>query len=174
MQTLSPTLEAPRPDAGAPAFRSTVQREDIAYVESLVRATGVFNANEIAIARDLVEEAIGRGEAAGYKFLFADGPEGLQGYVCFGPIPGTAKRFELYWIAVHPLARRLHLGKRLQEAAEATVRGLGGVYMMAETSTRTDYAAARNFYAALGYRLLAEVPDWHDEGDGLAIFGKRL
>jgi len=25
-----------------------------------------------------------------------------------------------------------------------------------------------------GYTLLAEVPDWHDEGDGLAIFGKRL
>ena len=23
-------------------------------------------------------------------------------------------------------------------------------------------------------KKLAEVPDWHDEGDGLAIFGKRL
>jgi hypothetical protein len=33
---------------------------------------------------------------------------------------------------------------------------------------------ARRFYFAQGYALLAEIPDWHDDGDGLAIFGKRL
>ena len=57
-------------------------------------------------------------EASGYYFLFADGEHGLEGYACLGPIPGTHRRCELYWIAVDPDARRRGLGRRLQHAAE--------------------------------------------------------
>ena len=89
-------------------------------------------------------------------------------------MPGTRGRYELYWIAVNPDARRSGLGRRLQEATEEKVRALGGVRLIAETSTLPAYAAARGFYLARGFSLLAEVPDWHDDGDGLAIFGKRL
>jgi len=140
-----------------------------------VRSTGVFNDTEIAIARELVEEWLNRGAAAcGYHFQFADGTNGLEGYACSGPIPGTAKRYELYWIVVAPAARRAGLGRSLQLAAEDSARALGATYMMAETSTRPEYLAARSFYQSLGYTLLAQVPDWHDDGDGLAIYGKRL
>ena len=156
-------------------FRARPRPEDAAAVEGLVRLTGVFNEGEVAIARELVEECLARGEAAsGYHFLFADGPHGIEGYTCFGQIPGTAGRWELYWIAVAPRTHRGGLGRRLQAASEAAVRGMGGVLMIAETSTRADYAPARDFYVSQGYKLLAEVPDWHDDGDGLAIFGKRL
>ena len=54
------------------------------------------------------------------------------------------------------------------------MRALGGVMLIAETSTLPGYAAARGFYLARGFTMLAEVADWHDDGDGLAIFGKRL
>ena len=156
-------------------FRSEPRAADVKAVERLVRLTRVFNDGEVAIARELVEESLAKGaEASGYNFLFADGPGGLEGYTCFGHIPGTAGRWELYWIAVDPGAHRAGLGRRLQEASEAAVKALGGVLMIAETSTRPDYAPARGFYLAQGYRLLAEIPDWHDDGDGLAIFGKRL
>ena len=144
-------------------------------VERLVRLTGVFNEGEVAIARELIEENLAKGsEASGYYFLFADSAQGVDGYTCFGPIAGTAGRWELYWIAVDPHAHRSGLGARLQAASEDAVRALGGVMMIAETSTRPDYGPARRFYLAQGYRLLAEIPDWHDDGDGLAIFGKRL
>lgn len=51
---------------------------------------------------------------------------------------------------------------------------MGGVIMIAETSTRPDYEPANRFYRAQSYKLLADIPDWHADGDGLAIYGKRL
>ena len=169
----SMTSSAPR--SAADAFRGQVRREDAVAVERLVARAEIFNPAEVAIARELVEENLAKGEqASGYYFLFADGAGGLDGYSCFGPVPGTRARYELYWIAVHPEARRLGLGRRLLEATEEKVRAMGGVRLVAETSTLPQYAAARGFYLARGFSLLAEVPDWHDDGDGLAIFGKRL
>ena len=157
-------------------FRTTPRAGDAAAVEAIVRATGVFSAAEIAIARELVEENLGKGpDASGYHFLFADGPDGgLDGYTCFGPVPATDRRYELYWIAVRKTAQRAKLAARLLHASEDGVQKLGGVMMIAETSTRADYIPAYKFYQAQGYALLAEIPDWHADGDGLAIFGKRL
>lgn len=175
MLSLSPSSSTPRLEPASDIFRTQPTHADIDAVERLVRSTGVFSPAEVGIARELVEENLAKGaEASGYHFLFVDGPKGIEGYTCFGPIPGTNARFELYWIAVHPEAQHSRLGRRLQAASEEAARAMGAVFMVAETSTRHDYAPARAFYERQGYRLLADIPDWHDEGDGLAIFGKRL
>jgi prepilin-type processing-associated H-X9-DG protein len=135
----------------------------------------VFSEVEVGIARELVEENLAKGpHSSGYHFLFADGPEGLDGYTCFGPIPATDRRYELYWIAIRKAVRRTKLAARLLQASEDAVRALDGIMMIAETSTRADYVPAQKFYLAQGYVLLADIPDWHADGDGLAIFGKRL
>jgi ribosomal protein S18 acetylase RimI-like enzyme len=156
-------------------FRTHVRRQDVDAIEDLTRRAGVFNDEEVDVARELAEETLAKGEEeSGYYFLFADGEHGLDGYACVGLIPGTNRRCELYWIAVDPAARRRGLGRRLQHAAEDLARDLDAVYLIAETSTHPAYAAARGFYLSRGYELIAEVPDWHDDGDGLAIFRKRL
>jgi len=156
-------------------FRFEPTAQDAECVEALVRASGVFSAEEIAIARELVEEALARGAAAsGYHFIFAEGADGLDGYACFGPIPATDRRYELYWIAVTKNARRRRLAAKLLSMSETRAKAMGAAMMIAETSTRPDYAPAYNFYHAQGYALLAEIADWHADGDGLAIFGKRL
>ena len=155
-------------------FRTALRTEDVSAVERLVRSTGVFSAEEIEIARSLVEETRNHAPGADYRFLIADGAGGIDGYTCFGPIPGTDRRYELYWIAVDPGTRRHGLGRTLLRETEAAVRALGGTHLFAETSTRPDYASARAFYEANGYTGHAEVPDFHADGDGLAIYGKRL
>jgi ribosomal protein S18 acetylase RimI-like enzyme len=161
-------------DPQAP-FRTHTRPGDAPAVEDLVRQTGVFNAPEIAIARELVEDNLAQGDAAsGYHFLFADGADGLDGYTCFGHIPATQGRYELYWIAVSPAGRRARLGQRLMQASEDAVRALGGVYLFAETSTSAHYDAARKFYLAQGYRLVATKEDWYADGEGLETYGKRL
>ncbi len=156
-------------------FRFDPTPDDAARVEALVRASGVFSDEEIVIARELVEETLAKGTATtGYHFLFTDGKEGLDGYTCFGPIPATDRRYELYWIAVSKAAQRSGLAAKLLRASEARAGAMGAVMMVAETSTRPEYAPAQRFYRTQGYALLAEIPDWHADGDGLAIFGKRL
>jgi GNAT superfamily N-acetyltransferase len=159
----------------AEEFRDEVRAGDADAVARHVRATGVFSPAEVAIARELIGESLAKGEeGSGYHFLLADGVSGLRGYTYFGPIAGTAGRYELYWTAVDPRERRGGLGKDPLKASEDSVRTLGGVYAFAETSTRVEYNAARRFYVASGYRLMGEVADWFADGDGLAIFGKRL
>ena len=155
-------------------FRCDLNASDADAVMRVVTRTGVFSVEEIAIARSLVEETRSGAPGADYRFLIADGADGIDGYTCYGPIPGTDRRYELYWIAVDPQTRRRGLGRALLAATEDAVRALGGTHLFAETSTRADYAPARGFYSASGYTLHAQVPDFHADGDGLAIYGKRL
>lgn len=178
MQTSSSTSLA-RPFV-TERFRAHPRPEDLGAVEALTRATAAFREDEVECARELIEEALQDGQdASGYYFLFADGADAegrwrLDGYACFGPIPLTTGRYELYWIAVHPEARRSGVGKELARAVEDYVRTDGGTHIFAVTSTKPDYWGARAFYEAQGYVKHADVPDYHADGDGLAMYGKRL
>jgi len=158
-------------DAPIP-LRDQLREGDAEAVEALAAETGVFNAKEVGVAASLIAEAPAR--AGEYLFLFADGANGLDGYVCFGPIPGTDRRYELYWIAVSPRASRRGLGRGLLTACEDVVRAAGGTHVFAETSTLESYSPAHRLYLACGYSLQASVPDYHADGDGMLIFSKRL
>lgn len=155
-------------------MRSELRANDPEAVERLIARTAVFNAEEIATARELVEDTLAKKPGANYRFVLIDGPEGLGAYACFGPIMGAAHRFELYWIATDPSCGRRGLGRLLMAEVEREVRARGGSHIFAETSTRADYAPAHALYRACGYTLLADVPDYHADGDGMAIFGKKL
>lgn len=155
-------------------FRESVSHEDIDAIRRLVVAAGVFNAEEIPIAGELVSERIERGTASGYEFILAEQANELVAYACFGPIAGTRKRYDLYWIAVHPKAQRSGTGARLMEKVEAKVREAGGERIYIDTSSAAYYTAARGFYARVGYKIAAELPDFYAPGDGKVIFEKAL
>jgi GNAT superfamily N-acetyltransferase len=177
MQNVSISSSAPRkPDSASESFsfRTVLRACDPAEIEKLVARMGVFNEEEIMVAGSLAQEAIERGEAAGYSFLFLDGAAGLDGYACYGHIPGTEHRNELFWIAVDAHARRHGLARALLAAVEEDARRAGGTHLFAETSSREAYAPAHAFYVSQGYTRHCIVPDYHADGDDLAIFGKKL
>lgn len=155
-------------------FRTALSADDPERVASLVRRCSVFNGRETEVARSLVEEALARGDAAGYEFLFSDSNDGIDAYTCFGPIPGTRERYELYWIAVDPAVQKRGLGRALLAATERAAASRGASRLFAETSGLPVYAPAHALYDHAGYRLVASIPDYHAEGDPLLIFGKRL
>lgn len=155
-------------------FRTAPRDADRDAVRRVVTETGVFSGVEIGWAVEIVETALARGQAAGYHFLFADGPDGLEGYTCFGPIDGTDNRFDLYWIAVSPKAQGKGIGKRLLSETVAAARALDATHMFIDTSTRVDYGAARKLYESLGFTLMGTLVDFYSDGDSKAFFGRKL
>ena len=155
-------------------WRESVKPEDAARVRDLVAATGMFSAEEIAIAEELVLERIARGRASGYDFVLLEEDGALLGYACYGPIPGSETSHDLYWIAVHPDRQGRGFGRQIMERAEAGMRRAGAQRVYIDTSTSPRYEATRKFYGDAGFSLTAELPDFYRPGDGKAIYSKTL
>lgn len=156
------------------AIRRSLERSDRAPLEELIRATGFFNPEEIAIALELADDRIDTGEASHYRFLAGDVDGRLAGYACWGTIDGTQESVDLYWIAVHPDFQGQGIGAALLDDAEAWIAASGRKRVYVETSTRAQYESTRAFYRARGYTVSAELPDFYAPGDGKAVFVKVL
>jgi ribosomal protein S18 acetylase RimI-like enzyme len=157
------------------SFRATPRVTDLGAVRRLVAETGVFSEVEVGWAVEVVEAALDRGPASGYHLLFADGPgDELDGFTCFGPIDGTKNRFDLYWIAVSRTTQGRGLGRRLLVESMAAARALSATHMFIDTSTRLDYAPAHALYEGLGFERMGTLVDFYADGDGKALFGRRL
>jgi ribosomal protein S18 acetylase RimI-like enzyme len=165
---------AGRDSSGDARLRESPGPKDVQDVRDLVARTGVFSEAEVAIAAELVEEALRRGSVAGYEFVFAEGEGCLAGYTCFGPIPATAGSYDLYWIAVHPDHHGRGLGRTLLARSEARIAEAGGSQVWVDTSSRREYAPAWRLYRAAGYREAARLEGFYGPDDAKLIFAKSL
>ena len=86
----------------------------------------------------------------------------------------TKGTFDLYWIAVDPAHQGRGVGRALLSASEDAIRGAGGRMLLVETAGKPAYAATRAVYAACGYREVARVPDFYEDGDDKVVFARRL
>ena len=155
-------------------FRASLQSSDPAGIESLVRETGFFSAEEVRIARELADDGLDQGGSSHYRFVLADSDGTLAGYACFGPVPCTRTAWDLYWIVVAPSAQGQHLGRELLERVESAILTAGGTHIYVDTSSRQQYVPTRAFYANLGYGKAADFPDFYAPGDGKIVFSKVL
>ncbi len=147
---------------------------DRAAVEEVLTATGFFNAEELYVAMELVDERIAEGPDSHYRFLVARDGGTTVGYACWGPILGTVSSVDLYWIAVHPRYQGKGVGKALLLAAEQWIREEEKLRVYIETSSRAQYEPTRAFYLATGYTVAAVLEDFYGPGDGKFIFVKVL
>lgn len=155
-------------------WRYNLQSGDPERIQRLVDITGFFNPEEVAVAKELVDERMAKGEVSGYYFVMAEHYGRLVGYACYGPIAGSANSFDTYWIAVHPDFQRRGLGRRLIKETERLIYKAGGRRIYVETSQRAQYASTRIFYENCNYRLEATLNDFYAPGDGKAIYCKVL
>jgi ribosomal protein S18 acetylase RimI-like enzyme len=154
-------------------------RDDREPVMDLLRATGNFNAAELAIADEVIGIVIDRPDQRDYYSFVAETalPEshsGIAGFLVIGPVPATTGSWHMYWIAVHPASYGKGIGAALQLHAEDFVRRRDGYWLLAETSSQPGYQRARAFYRKQGYCELARVADYYKPSDDLLLFGKRL
>jgi ribosomal protein S18 acetylase RimI-like enzyme len=150
------------------------EARDREAILAVVARTGFFRAEEIDVAREVLDEALAEGPSGHYQSYVAEVAGRVAGWSCFGPTPGTRGAFDLYWIAVDPDLGRRGIGSALVADAERRVRERGGRLLVAETSGRDLYAPTRSFYERLGYREEARIADFYVVGDDKVILIKRL
>ena len=143
-----------------------------APLERLTAATGLFRPDEVAIAVELLDDALAGDDD--YRFLGAYAADDLVGYACWGPTPGTTGTFDLYWIVVDPARQGAGVGSQLLVAVEAKVTTDHGRLIVVETSSRAEYASTRAFYERRGYTAAARLPGYYAPGDDLVIYLKDL
>ena len=145
-------------------------------IAAILRATGVFTSAEVDVALELFDETFGASPAdPDYSFLGAFTPDDeLVGYACFGPTPGTDRTYDLYWIAVHPVAHGAGIGTTLLTDVERRLQGQYARMLVVETSSRSDYAPTLGFYARRGFTEAARVREFYAPGDDRIILTKRL
>lgn len=139
-------------------------------LESLLRATPEFTADEVTVALEVLADAL-RGD--GYEVVVAERGEVVLGYACFGPTPMTERTWDLYWIAVAPAAKRAGVGRALVADVLGKLRGRAGV-LRVETEGGARYAATRAFYERLGFEVAGTIRDFYAVGRGLVVFVKYL
>ncbi len=154
------------------------QPSDRQVVLSFLAETGFFRPDEMAIAREVLDEALAEGSRGHYQSFVArcasrDALETV-GWVCFGPTPCTDGSFDMYWIGVAAAWQGRGIGRALAAFAEKAIAARGGRLIVIETSSREVYLPTRRFYEVLGYREVARVPDFYGPGDHRVIFTKTL
>lgn len=141
---------------------------------AILRATGVFNDEELGIALELIDIVITKPGQQDYVIAVCDDAHGVAGYYCIGPTPATDGTFDLYWIAVDPARHGQGIGTALMRHAEAFVRARHGRLIIVETSSRPSYEATRRFYTSSGYAELARIRGYYKADDDLVVYTKYV
>jgi len=155
-------------------YRQEVLSTDAESVREIIESHGLFWRDEVELAVELVQERLLKGARSGYQFLFAEQAGRVIGYSCFGPIPCTRGRYDLYWIAVDHDMRGMGIGKELLKQSEHVIAGQGGRTIYIDTSSRREYDATRSFYKRCGYRREAFLKDFYCPGDSKIIYVKSI
>lgn len=156
------------------AYRDHIAMSDWPAIRALVLKTGVFTEREVEVVRELMDDTVNRPTWGNYRFWIAQCDSTIAGFTCVSPIHVTPDRYDMYWLAVDPDFHGHGCGSRLVDLAIEGIRALGGKKLYVETSTRPVYEPARKFYLAAGFVLEGTLPDYYADGDGKAIFAKRL
>jgi len=152
-----------------------IRRATAADRGAVVAALGsdaTFRADEIAVALELVDLALGG--SPDYELRVAEDAGRVIGYVCFGPTPMTRATWDLYWVVVDASARGRGVARALIAAMETDLAARGGGNVRVETSESEGYGAARTLYARLGYPEAARLADFYAPGDALLVYYKRI
>lgn len=155
-------------------FRDHPRPADRDGVRALCASTGFFNAEEVDVAVELVDERLAKGLASGYEFLFAQRDGAVVGYSCYGRIPLTRESYDLYYIAVEKSLQGTGLGKRILAETEGAIVRAGGTRVYVDTSNCSQYVPTRAFYERCGYRCEAVLADFYAPGDDRVIYLKRV
>ena len=149
-----------------------IKQADAPIIESFLGKVNAFTENEVGVAMELVNIAANNPKQTDYNVFVYENDQKILGYYCMGKRPLTDAVYDLYWIVTNPEHPKKGIGKNLLTHAEEFVFSKNARWLLAETSSKESYAAARNFYLRNHYSIIAEINDFYSLGDNLMVFGK--
>lgn len=161
-------------------YRSIVHEEDAISIKNIIKKTRIFDREEVGFIDDMIKEALTQQKQPAssdpyrYHFILLDHADETIAFACFGQIPATNKRFDLYWIVVSPEHQRKNIGQTLLNKTENHIIELGGVAIYVQTSGTEHYTQARLFYEKNKYIQVANINDYYKKCDALVIYKKTL
>lgn len=151
-----------------------LQYNDRTQLVEIINRTDNFTPEEKSIAIELIDEAIGNPNHEYYNIFVHEEDGEIFGYHCTGKRALTDGTFDLFWIVVDNKVQKKGIGKKLLDHAESYVKENNGRWILAETSSKDNYDATRNFYFRNNYSIVAEIKDFYKVNDHLIVFGKYI
>jgi len=156
----------------SPHLRDLTQA-DRDRVEAITRSVRLFREDEVQVALEVFDDAVGGGPTNTYSVLGAERDSALAGWICWGPTPCTLGTYDLYWMAVDPEAQGTGIGTALLVEMERRLAGVARLIVV-ETAGRADYGDTRAFYRARGFQPIATIPDFYAPEDDQVVFVKSV
>ncbi len=157
-----------------PVVTRPIEKADRAPLEEALRSDETFTDEEVAVALELIDSALGSAPSDYQVRVAVDGEGSVLGYICFGRTPMTDATYDLYWLVTHRRARGRGVATGLVASMERELAARGPCSIRVETSIQESYGAARSFYDRCGYPEHARFPDFYRPGDDLVVYYKRL
>ena len=151
-----------------------IKAQDRSQLLELVRLQKNFTAQEVEVAIEVIDDTLDPAKND-YSILVAvNEGQGVVGFICFGEIPMTRRRFDLYWVAVDPALGRQGVGRRLLARMETELIEQGPAKVYVDTSSTPGYDPARTFYEKNGYQVACVLHDFYRDGDDKVIYLKEI
>jgi len=148
--------------------------KDREQLVAIVERIDNFYDEEKKVAIELIDEAIANPNHEYYNVYVFEIDGKISGYHCVGKRALTDGVYDLYWIVVDPNSQNSGIGKKLLNHVEEFVKERNGRWILAETSSKENYNATRNFYFRNNYSIVAEIKDFYTIKDNLIVFGKYI
>jgi aminoglycoside 6'-N-acetyltransferase I len=151
-----------------------LQAKDKDQLVSIIKRTNNFTLEEKRVAVELIDEAIESRDQGYYNFYVYENNFKIEGYYCVGKRALTDGVFDIYWIVVDSIIQNKGIGKQLLNHAEKFAKENNGRLVLAETSSKENYNATRNFYYRNEYSIVSQIKDFYTLNDNLIVFGKYI
>lgn len=148
-------------------------REKDACLE-IAREVDVFKPQEIEALRDILEEYLEYPDEDYIIFLEKDG-ESILGLIIFTRTSITEFAWDIYWLIVAKDMQGKGIGKKLiKRMEEFILQKEPQAILRVETSTKHEFAHARNLYVRSGFNEVGRIPHFYAHNDDLIIYYKQI
>jgi GNAT superfamily N-acetyltransferase len=147
---------------------------DLPEILDISRNVGVFSQEEVDTVDELFQGYLTDPVKSGYNYLSCRKDGKMAGFACWGPTALSKGTVDMYWICTDKAFQGQGIAGALFKAVEENARKAERWQLVIWTSSKPEYAQARQFYLKMGCKLVVQIDDFYERGDDLCVFIRKL